>query len=545
MNGILKNETLLGDPFYTSRMKSYNLFSLQLDTIYVPNNSIFNGNTEILSLGEVILSKLKLLLDLNISNLYIISSITIGLFILIIFQKILIEFQINSKKSLIFTIISIFIFWGPFFPYNLQRPVSPQIILTLWLTFIALSIKSIKNKLFKYYFTVGIVSGISIYFHYPYLFLQIQAGMLLFILLMAMSKEYIKGFIGSIILSWVIASPYLIWSYNARKFEENQDLLLRLGLIQSHVPSAINTTVFGIVAVTLNILISKINNNSMSAEKKLLTKFLLAQILSCIFIANSNVITGFNLQFSDHFDVFMKPLLILNTAIFLKILFNLNLVKMTNPRKSISYLSLGIFLFSSIAYASGTSQVPTEVKNHIEDIEWFKIDSFNTSPILIDNLALADSASALLPNKLFTNNNIFNYNFSQKEINQRYFASAGCLSSTITDIEYEKLYGFRIITEIRKTERVFNLLNKLNVARNQQKLLAKKNEKLRRDLMIIKNGILLDYEEVEKYGCINFIKDRQIKTIVSSSPNNWAPYIDAKLLSFDKSNGRQFIYTVN
>jgi hypothetical protein len=526
-------------------MKSSDLFSLQFDTIYVTNNSIFNGNTEILSLGEVMLGKLKLLLDLNISNLYIISSVTIGIFILAIFQKILIEFQLKSKQSLIFTIISIFIFWGPFFPYNLERPVSPQIILMIWLLFIILFIKSIERNLTKYHFVVGIISGISIYFHYPYLFLQIQVGILFFIVLMALSRESIKGFVGSMMLSWVVASPYLVWAYNARKFEENHDLLLRLGLIQTHVPSAVNTTVFGVIAITLNLLISKISERNMNPEKKLLTKFLLAQILSCIFIANSNIITGFNLQFSDHFDVFMKTLLILNAAIFLKILLNLNLVKRPIIKKSTTYLFLGIFLSSSIVYASGTDRLPSEIKNDIEDIEWFKENSYDTLPILIDNLAIADSASALLPNMLFTNSHIFNYNFSQKEINQRYFANTGCVSSTVTDQEYEKLYGFRIVTEIRKTERVLNLLRKLKVAKNQQNILLEKNEKLRGDLAVLKNEILLDYEEVEELGCIKFIKDRQIKIIASSSPDNWAPYVGAKLLDFEGSSGRQFIYKVN
>ena len=188
-DGIFKREILVGDPFYTSRMKPTSLNQLDFANIYLPEGSIFNGKTEVLSLGEILLSKIGFYFNIGISDLYIYSSLLIGVAILFFMQKIFREFKMTGIKTLLFSIIFLFIFWGPFLPYSLERPISPQIVLFLWLLFLLYFIRAIDTDLLKNHLIYGFISGISLYFHYPFIFLQIQVSLVFFVIYKIFKKQ--------------------------------------------------------------------------------------------------------------------------------------------------------------------------------------------------------------------------------------------------------------------------------------------------------------------------------------------------------------------
>ena len=88
INGIIKNEFLLGDPFYAARMKPSNSLTDYSETLYAKNDSLLNGQTEIISLGELLISRISIVLGLDLPNSYVYSSIIFGILILLLFQLI-------------------------------------------------------------------------------------------------------------------------------------------------------------------------------------------------------------------------------------------------------------------------------------------------------------------------------------------------------------------------------------------------------------------------------------------------------------------------
>ena len=306
VKGLFNNQLILGDPFYLARMKETTFLSVDQDTPYVSYNSIFGGKVEILSVGELVLGKLGLIFNLQIAELYIFSSLLIGLLILILAQKVLKEIGIRGQNLLIFLILTIFIFWGPFFPYSLERPISPQIILLVWLWFILNCLREIKLTSYKTIVKIGFIAGLSAYLHYPYIFLQIQTGTIIFIIGMLLLKKPVRGFVLSTLFSWVVALPYLLWSRDASLLEDYQDLFLRGGIIYNHIPTALSVVIFSIIALILIFLVLKRTNQTSLKFSRRPLLFLFSQVVGCTLVSNSNLITGVSVQFSDHFDVFIR-----------------------------------------------------------------------------------------------------------------------------------------------------------------------------------------------------------------------------------------------
>ena len=143
MNGIIRNQFLLGDPLYTSRIKIAKVqpFNLGLNFIPEPNSP---SDREILSLGETIIGGIGKFLNLNISQTYIYSTVFIAGIILVIFSKIITN--TNYKMATLISAVTIFLFWGPRNNFNLSRPISPQISILLYLGVILLIKKSLMYK---------------------------------------------------------------------------------------------------------------------------------------------------------------------------------------------------------------------------------------------------------------------------------------------------------------------------------------------------------------------------------------------------------------
>jgi hypothetical protein len=519
VEGLFKNQPILGDPFYLARMKETSFLSLNQATPYVSYNSNFGGKVEILSLGELMLGKLGLVFNLQVAELYIFSSLLIGLLILFLAQKVLKEIGIIGVNILIFLILGIFIFWGPFFPYSLERPISPQIILLVWLWFILNCLREIKMTSYKTIIKLGFISGLSAYLHYPYIFLQIQAGTIIFIIGMFLFKKPVKGFLLSTFISWVVAWPHLLWSRNAALSQDYQDLLLRGGIIYNHIPTALSVVIFSIIALILIFMLLKRSTKVSLQFSRMPLLFLFSQVVGCILVSNSNIVTGVSVQFSDHFDIFIKSLLLIIGAVVFKVY--LPQVQFLLISKKVKYIFPALILFSSLLYAFGNEGSGQEQRTGIDTI----VSHIPTNnAILVDDDGLATSASALLLNKTLTDYNIINYNFPQKEINQRYYVQSGCTIKNVSEIEYFKIYSFRLISERRKLSRIFQNLPNLEVFSGIKRALEGRIDYLIAEEEILLNEALDDFTEIDKSGCIDFLRARGVRYIVSTSPVNWLEY---------------------
>jgi len=543
--GLIKNLEIVGDPFYTSRIKQSSLFSFDLAQLYVLNNSINEGKPEIFSLSELLLSKINLILNIGTSNLYIISSIIIVFLILLIFEKILKEFNVSNKLAIITVVICLFLLWGPYFPYSLERPISPQVIILVWAIYLHLCIIGIKRSSTRNSILMGLIAGVSLYLHYPYLFLQIQVGTICFIILMHCLKIPIKGFVISVIISLILSVPAFFWSYKAQQLKEYQELLLRGGLIANHIPSAITTLVLGIIALLLFNRILQRKPKQIDHRLFIGYLFFSSHVFATIASANSNFITGISLQFSDHFEVFVKVLLVIAIVLFLNQLTIIRKFILFNRKKQFEYfLSISLLVLST-AYINSVSNQNTDSNTFQKEINLIKERIPANTALILDDNGLADIGGALLNNPILTNTNILSYTFSQKEINQRYFANSGCKITQIDKTSYSHMYGFRIISEERKLKRVYQLLKQINLFDGYKEFLNKKINILNLELNMLNVQIQNDFAEVSHYGCIKFIKDRNIQFIISQNPNDWESYIKNGELHFIDSLSSLSFYRVN
>lgn len=547
LNGIFNSSFLIGDPFYTARMKPGNAFTNYSETLYAKNDSLLNGKTEIISLGELLISKISLILRLEITELYIYSSIFFGLIVLLLFQLILKEFNIMGYKSLVLSICMIFVSWGPFFPYSLERPVSPQIILSLWLLILLICFRSIKNPSTINRLIAGTITGLSIYFHYPYIFLQTQAGLILFLLSMVIRKQPFKSYMSSILVSWIVAMPYFLWSWRANQFSEYRELLLRAGLIETHLPHAVRTLVISLVSLTILRLILKRSKQSLDKNVRTMIILLGSFALGNVFVSNSNLVTGKALQFADHFEVFVKAILILCISILFKYLtvskpLEHSSIKRLN--KNLHYMISTLIFALSFTFAANTNTNVGISVYELEIVDWLRKNIPNNTTISIEAMSIANISSPLLPHKILTNNDIINYSFHQQEINQRYFANSGCNISSIDDTTYSAIYTFRGTSGISSGERVLQLLKTTNSFPGLQNSIENFLASQRLVIDDLKTEALSDFLKVKEMGCLNFIRSRGVEYILINSEKNWMKYIKSGEIEFFGYTGELAVYSV-
>ena len=549
-DGIFKREILVGDPFYTSRMKPTSLNQLDFADIYLPEGSIFNGKTEVLSLGEILLSKIGFYFNIGISDLYIYSSLLIGVAILFFMQKIFREFKMTGIKTLLFSIIFLFIFWGPFLPYSLERPISPQIVLFLWLLFLLYFIRAIDTDLLKNHLIYGFISGISLYFHYPFIFLQIQVSLVFFIIYKIIKKQSIKKNCIALLTSWILAIPYLLWSINANRFDIYKELLLRQALITSHIPAAALTAAISLASLGMVFLILKYSNTEFGSVIKFKLSFIGIQALSCAVVANSNLISGKAIEFSNHFEVFVKVILIFSCGLFFKYFkffdqFQIKAKGNFNQKQSFSIFMVLFLMIFSVSYAAnkvGSQGLDFENRNLIK---WSKNNLLKTDSLLIEHSVTSASSSVLLTNKLFMDGNIVWFNFSQKEINKRYYSNSGCSKTNFTEVDYESIYAFRGVAESRKIVRVLGVLEKFNLFPFLQNLLNNELQKEIKNKATLAENAINDFEEVKTEGCINFIKSRGVDFIYADNLNNWVTFEKLGVITKFKVIGDTTVYKIN
>jgi hypothetical protein len=549
-DGIVRRQILVGDPFYTSRMKPTSLNKLDFANVYLPEGSIFNGKTEALSLGEIFLSKIGFYLNIGISDLYIYSSLLIGVAILFFIQKIFREFKISGIKTLLFSIVFVFIFWGPFLPYSLERPISPQLVLFLWLLFILYFIRAIDTDVLKNHVIYGFISGISLYFHYPFIFLQIQVGLVFFIIYKIINKQNVKKNIIAILISWVIAIPYLLWSMNANRFDTYQDLLLRQALITSHIPAAAITAAISFTSLGMVFLVFKYSNSKFESKMSFKVAFIGIQALSSAAVANSNLISGKAIEFSNHFEVFAKAIFILSCGLFFKYFklftyFEIRSKGNFRQKKSVSIFLVLLLMTFSFSYAANRGGSQGLDIGNTNLIDWSKDNLSKTDSLLIENPTTSSVSSVMLPNKLFMDGNIVWFNFSQKEINKRYYANSGCSLSDFTEVDYEAIYAFRGVAESRKIVRVLKVLEEFNLFPLLRNSLNKELEKETRNKSSLEDNAIDDFEDVKSVGCINFIKSRGVDFIYSDLENNWSSFEKQGLIKKIKVIGDTSVYKIN
>ena len=205
-------------------------------------------------------------------------------------------------------------------------------------------------------------------------------------------------------------------------------------------------------------------------------------------------------------------------------------------------LFLMIFSVSYAANKVGSQGLDFENTNLIK---WSKNNLLKTDSLLIENSATSASSSVLLTNKLFMDGNIVWFNFSQKEINKRYYSNSGCSKTNFTEVDYESIYAFRGVAESRKIVRVLGVLEKFNLFPFLQNLLNNELQKEIKNKATLAENAINDFEEVKTEGCINFIKSRGVDFIYADDLNNWVTFEKLGVITKFKVIGDTTVYKIN
>ena len=141
--------------------------------------------------------------------------------------------------------------------------------------------------------------------------------------------------------------------------------------------------------------------------------------------------------------------------------------------------------------------------------------------------------------------NIVWFNFSQKEINKRYYSNSGCSKTNFTEVDREAIYAFRGVAESRKIIRVLEVLEKFHLFPFLQNSL---NNELRKEIKhnaTLAENAIDDFEAVKNEGCINFIKSRGVDFIYSDKVRNWVAFEKLGMITKIKIIGNTNIYKIN
>ena len=525
INGLLRQEVLIGDPFYLSRMRAAKDSLFEFGSIYLPVGSLNDGQTELLSLGEMTIGVIGNLLNLSTSDMYIYSSLLVGLLILKLFLKIFQLFDWQNFTCFIFTIICIFLFWGPSKPFNLERPISPQIVLLVWLLFLLVALKNLTNYSMHTSVLVGLVASIALYIHYPFLYLQILTG-LIFLLLNRIRKGLeIRHLLVSISIALIFSLPNVIYSYHHSGSAHTKDLLFRSGLVDSHLPAAGRTIVMGTIIIFLLQFVKK-RSKAIDVPHSLdAYDFIMAQAVGCMAISNSNLITGKSIEFSNHFDVFIYVLLIVSTGVFLKNIEAERLqyfIKLKRIDFSLRILVVGALTFTTLASVSAIPEVTQPSIKNQQVWKWISDNLSGNSGVLFESDA--EVASTIVNQRLFYSRDMFGSNFLQSEVNKRYFANYGCTENDFTDDDLTYISGVRKEILIHKINRYLRVAEFLGLDHLVSANLLDQKFRELDSLELLKSRAKSDFAEVRIAGCINFLKSRGVNYIFSPKDGNWSRY---------------------
>ena len=200
-----------------------------------------------------------------------------------------------------------------------------------------------------------------------------------------------------------------------------------------------------------------------------------------------------------------------------------------------------ILLLNKLFY---TKKIVDYQKTNEPLLSWISNNLNKDKAILFSDLGVAAEATVLISNKIFFDPNMFNYSFSQEEINLRYFATTGCSKNDIEE-SWGFTHGLRGLDKIGKINRYIVYVEKLGLSNFFQDSLEKQKNYETQNYLNLISTANTQVKKITRTECIKFIKDRGISYIISNNENLWKLYIDSDELVTIARIGRNFIFKIN
>lgn len=269
--------------------------------LYSPDSNVGTQRINPFPLGEYLFSIIKNLTAMSLVETYVVTSIFCTALMFFFFLRITLLYIPNQLTATLLTFSGLNLTFTD--GYTLIRPISPTFNALVWLIFLYTLLSTLRcnpegfgRPRAHLSFTACLLLGS------PYYVILSVTCYLLFLLHIYRNRVKLKHIPSSGSLRFLILNNFLLalfmvyWRIGNSNKQYWKDYSERLGLVESHLPSAKSVIVIAGVSIALLLLITPIQEFS---ETK---RFLLWVNVTLILVSNSNVVTGLYLQFSDHFN---------------------------------------------------------------------------------------------------------------------------------------------------------------------------------------------------------------------------------------------------
>ena len=556
--------TPISDQFYFERIFFSGNRNLAVGNPFHLIGSSNLASTEIISIGESIARLMYILLDNNINVTYLLFSF-FCLFITLVFLVNFLNIEGKSfRTSVGVALIAFFILFSRFSPFpnesfQFSRMISPQFPICLWSFQIYLVSKIIRaisrgEAFNKANISFTLLTIVGLYAHYPYLFIcSIFAFAFLQLKILKTTKMIRIIFINFMILS-VGCLPHIVHLFKYRNTTTYNETLVRIGLIDTRFPGSLYIIVTSFIIFILVKIFEKTVSSMKTDHLKIHFAVLKMTTLAILLASQSNIVSGYSVQFSDHFNILMNINLVALLGI-LVLFFQKNFSWRWFSAKSINLgIKLrrgvriaGIFLVIFIFYStiSGASH-PLKYATYQSNINSI-FSKYNVNQVIVDvgilpQASLQQTVGAMSGRKILYSATLFGYGFTNKEVLERYWISGGCPNNLGIN-EINTIYGYTIAASEQKNNRIDYFLGFLpfelfkDYSENRKAILSDKRESIDADVS--------EYLITNKTDCLSLAKSFKVDAVIFSSDSKWYEIISKHNFTTFKLDNGLFVFIVS
>lgn len=510
---------------------------MDMNQPFVDNIQFSSRGIEILNFGDLFYRILfKLLFPNEISFAYFVSTIILlTLWIYFISVLILSVGKTNFMVSATITTVFIVLFFGnsrlPNNEYPFARIMSPQFVGLIWVLATVLVLKATNNesRLAKSKVLLFFSFSILVFFAsftYLYLLLSILGTLMALILNYLRTRIFGKALILTS-ASLIGSTPYLL--SNLQKIDEARfiEAGLRMGLVESRAPGGGLTIILSFLCFFV-LKSSKITKfNSQDSIKKTLNFSTLGILIASL----SNFFTNISIQFSYHFEIFILLNCLMILSLILKKLIDQVFFDIQLIANKMIFITIILTFLPSVYFTS--REFKSSERDLLEIQQIMEVKFGDNSNLIVDVKGLQNTLRVYSKSRIFYQEDMIPYGYTNNEILERYFISAGC-SDNLTNNSLLSPLAYYIEASKQKGESLQKYLSLMNLESRfsyfYKPLLDIARSRNESAIEFIKDLKI----KLQPSNCLESAQQKDIDFIIFDQNSNWSEILENK--SIVKSN---------
>lgn len=521
------------DEWYYQKIYSYSKSLMDSSQPFVDSTQYSNKRIEILNFGDLFYRLVFKLLPNDISVAYFVSTLVLlTLWIFIITFLVLRVGKNNYIASALISVVSIMLFFGnsrlPNNEYPFARIISPQLVGLIWILTTLLILKTMNEEsrsaksniliFLSYSFLIFFAS-----FTYLYLLLSIL-GTLLALILNQFRKRLIGVPLLVILASLVGSAPFLYLNFQKLNDTRFIEASHRMGLVESRAPGGGLTIILCLLCVFVLFIIKNTKFNFQDSIRNTLN----LSSLGILIASQSNLVTNVSIQFSYHFEIFA----LINCLILLSLILKKLADQFTFTNQTIlTKLIYTVAFFTLMPTIFFTLREFEPSKEHLVKIQKSMEMNFeDESNLIVDVNGLQSTLRVYSKSRIYFQEDMIPYGYTNNEILDRYFISSGC-SDKLTNDSLKQSLVYYIEAPKQKGESLQRYLKFMNLESEFRflydpllKISSKRNESVNeyiKDLRI----------RLQPSNCLDVARQNEIDFILFDEHSEWGRIVESESLS--------------